>query len=164
MNNKETHSRTWFVDIDGTIFEDKTNDEIDIIIQNYKFDSYLQEKPIPKNLEFFRNLPKKDKIIITTARETKHREHTLKALEYHRMPYDDYIFDLGSGPRIVVNDIKPANADGNLSPLDTAYAINVERDENDNSCLNKKFLEIRSKYVFQMCGNTNEKETQLIQE
>ncbi len=103
----ETLSKTWFVDIDGTIMYHHTNDSLDDMIEKYGTSSYLHEKPIPSAIEFFKNRPKKDRIIIATAREKKHIEHTLKALRHHGMPFDDWVFDLGAGPRVVVNDIKP---------------------------------------------------------
>ena len=124
----ESLSKTWFVDIDGTIFHHKTIEEIDKIISNIPSKSYLAERPITSAIEFFKNLPKKDKIIITTAREKRHIEHTVKALRHFGMPFDDYLFELGSGARIVVNDIKPPGAVGNKDPLKTAYGLDVERD------------------------------------
>ena len=129
MNNKSTFSKTWFVDIDGTILQDKTNDEIDKIIEEYGDDSYLHEVPIQDSIDFFRSIPKRDRIVLTTARTRDHINHTIEALDYFKMPYDDYVFDLGSGPRILVNDIKPKGNIGNTSDLDTAYSINVERNE-----------------------------------
>ena len=141
MNNKEALGKTWFVDIDGTIFEDKLNTEIDDMIQTYGDDSHLQEIPLKQAIEFFRDLPKRDKIIITTARESHMIPHTLRALAHFNMPYDDYIFDLARGPRVVVNDIKPAGSDVNKQDLDTAYAINVTRNSEDDIYNQYRFIE-----------------------
>ena len=44
------------------------------------------------------------------------------------MPFDQWIFDLGEGPRVVVNDIKPPGAAGNKRALKTAYGFNLDRD------------------------------------
>jgi len=49
-------------------------------------------------------------------------------LEHFNIRYDKILFDLRSGPRVLVNDIKPVGVVGNESPIKTAYAINVERD------------------------------------
>ena len=160
MSNKEKHSKTWFVDIDGTILKDLSNKEIDDIISKYGFDSYLQEQPLLDAIDFFRNLPKRDRIILTTAREIYHKDHTLKALDHYKMPYDDYIFELGSGPRVVVNDIKPAHTSGNEKDLDTAYAINVIRDGGID--ISYQYRNIESNYNHQMSGEPQLK--QLIQE
>lgn len=160
MSNKTIHSKTWFVDIDGTILKDLSNKEIDNIIGKYGFESYLQETPILDSIEFFRNLPKRDIIILTTAREIYHKEHTLKALDYYKMPYDDYIFELGSGPRVIVNDIKPAHTSGNEKDLDTAYAINTVRDCGLDISFN--YNKIENIYKHQMSGEPQLK--QLIQE
>tara|TARA_R100000008_G_scaffold85548_1_gene75789 strand:- start:1893 stop:2330 length:438 start_codon:yes stop_codon:yes gene_type:complete len=123
----ETLSKTWFVDIDGTIMYHHTNDSLDDMIEKYGTSSYLHEKPIPTAIEFFKNRPKRDRIVIATARESRHIEHTLKALRHHGMPFDDWVFELGAGPRVVVNDIKPPLVAGNKGPLKTAYGMDVER-------------------------------------
>lgn len=125
----ESLSKTWFVDVDGTIIKHSTNEELDEMIFKFKDKSYLAEKPITSAIEFFKNRPKRDRIVIATAREKRHIEHTLKVLRHHGMPFDDYVFELGAGPRIVVNDIKPPGAAGNKDPLKTAYGLDVERDE-----------------------------------
>ena len=43
--------------------------------------------------------------------------------------YDLVIFNLRSGARILINDIKPPGVAGNEDPLQTAFAVNVNRDE-----------------------------------
>ena len=125
----ESLSKTWFVDVDGTIIKHSTNEELDDMIFKFRDKSYLAETPIASAIEFFKNRPKKDRIIIATAREKRHIEHTLKVLRHHGMPFDDYVFELGAGPRIVVNDTKPPGVAGNKDPLKTAYGLDVERDE-----------------------------------
>ena len=64
-----------------------------------------------------------------TARESRHIDHTLQVLEYIGMPFNQWIFELGAGPRVVVNDIKPPGVAGNKRALKTAYGINLDRDE-----------------------------------
>jgi len=124
----ESLNKTWFVDIDGTILKHHTNVSLDNLIETYGEESYLHERPIASAIDFFKSRPSKDRIIIATAREKKHTDHTLKALKHCGMPFDDCIFDLGSGPRIVVNDIKPPGTAGNKDPVKTAYGMDIERD------------------------------------
>ena len=50
-------------------------------------------------------------------------------LDYSKIRYDRILFNLRSGARILINDIKPVGIAGNSEPLKTAYAINVERNE-----------------------------------
>ena len=83
------------------------------------------------------------------------------------MPYNDLIFDIPSGPRIVVNDIKPPLTAGNKHYLDTAYALNVDRDislanNSDGSDIEYSYRVIQSKIKHQVSGTSQEK--QLIQE
>ena len=129
----ETLHKTWFVDIDGTIFYHQCNDTIDDLIEKYGESSHLHEKPIKNAIDFFKSRPKKDRIIITTAREGKHKEHTLRALNHYNMRYDQCLFDLAAGPRVVVNDIKPPGVAGNTESITTAYAVNLSRDKGINS-------------------------------
>lgn len=123
----ETLNKTWFVDIDGTFLKHNSNIGLDELVKQKN--SHLKEKPIRKSIKFLRDLPKDDKIIITTARETRHREHTVKALKHFEVRYDDILFNLPSGPRILINDIKPPGVINNVNPIITAYAVNVNRDE-----------------------------------
>ena len=127
----ETLNKTWFVDIDGTFLKHNSNIGLDDLVKEE--DSHLKEIPIPKSIKFLRDLPKGDKIIITTARESRHREHTIKTLKHFKVRYDDILFNLPSGPRILINDIKPPGVVNNANPIITAYAVNVNRDEGINS-------------------------------
>jgi len=127
----ETLNKTWFVDIDGTFLKHNSNITLDELVKQKG--SHLKEKPIRKSIKFLRDLPKGDKIIITTARESHHREHTIKTLKHFKVRYDDILFNLPSGPRILINDIKPPGVVNNANPIITAYAVNVNRDEGINS-------------------------------
>jgi len=127
----ETLNKTWFVDIDGTFLKHNSNISLDELVKQKG--SHLKEKPIRKSIKFLRDLPKGDKIIITTARESRHREHTIKTLKHFKVRYDDILFNLPSGPRILINDIKPPGVVNNANPIITAYAVNVNRDEGINS-------------------------------
>tara|TARA_Y100000296_G_scaffold48863_1_gene56002 strand:- start:46 stop:459 length:414 start_codon:yes stop_codon:yes gene_type:complete len=125
----ESLNKTWFIDIDGTIVKHSSNDQIDQAIISDGDKSYLMEEPIKGSVEFLKNIPKDDTIILTTARDKKHKQHTLKMLDHFQIRYDKVMFDLRSGPRYLVNDIKPVGVVGNSEPLKTAFAINVERDK-----------------------------------
>ena len=59
-NTLEKLDKTWFVDIDGTLFKHRTNVELDRIIPEYGIESHLQEEPLPEAIAFINNLPKKD--------------------------------------------------------------------------------------------------------
>ena len=59
-------------------------------------------------------------------------------LEHFEIRYDKIIFDLRAGPRYLINDIKPIGVAKNSKPLNTAFAVNVERDKGiiqDKLCL-----------------------------
>ena len=104
-------SHTWFIDIDGTIL---------------KHNGYLIDKKdtILKGVKkFFKKIPKKDKIILITSRKKNILKKTLLFLKKNKIRFDQVIFDLPYGERILINDIKPKNN------LKTAISINVKRNE-----------------------------------
>ena len=76
----------------------------------------------------YRQIPKEDTVVLTTAREENIRDHTIRMLKHFSIRYDRIMFSLRSGPRYVINDIKPVGVVGNSEPLKMAFAINVERD------------------------------------
>ena len=78
----EPVNKTWFVDVDGTILHHHTNDSLDKLIEEYGDDSFKYEQPIVSAVEFFQDLPETDIIVIATAREKRHTDHTLNVLEY----------------------------------------------------------------------------------
>ena len=127
----ETLNKTWFIDIDGTFLKHNSNIGLDDLVKEE--DSHLKEIPIPKSIKFLHDLPKNDKIIITTARESHHRDHTIKTLKHLGVRYDDILFNLTSGPRILINDIKPPGVVNNVKSITTAYAVNLNRDEGISS-------------------------------
>jgi len=142
MSGLENLNKTWFVDIDGTLLNHKTNEELDEIIQNNNMESHLHETPIIDAISFLNSLPKKDRVILTTARENRHLAHTVRALHHFNIRYNKIVDELGAGPRVVINDIKPAGAAGNSQDFDTAYAINVSRDQGD---IKQKYTDIEQK-------------------
>lgn len=114
MKNKRemilsTLSKTWIFDLDGTIVKHNgyKTETGDVLLPNAK--SYLEA------------LPHSDKIIFLTARTEEFKEETLKFLKESGIRYDEILFNMPVGERIVINDKKP-------SGLDMAIAINIERD------------------------------------
>tara|TARA_R100000008_G_C3561375_1_gene156406 strand:- start:627 stop:1052 length:426 start_codon:yes stop_codon:yes gene_type:complete len=128
IQQQESTNKTWFIDIDGTLVYHQTDENLDRVIEELGAESHIVEKPIEESVSFINDIPPDDTIIITTARDSKHKDHTLRMLNHFNIRYDDVLFDLRSGPRVVVNDVKPIGAAGNDKPMKTAYAINVERD------------------------------------
>jgi Trk K+ transport system NAD-binding subunit len=103
---------TVFCDIDGTIFKYR------------KFDTYTSSCPIvaPKFVEDMWALKKKGFIIIlTTARPQSLRDHTVKELAQHRVPYDRLLMEIGRGERFLINDMEDPT-------VPRATSINIVRD------------------------------------
>jgi|TARA_R110000751_G_scaffold231612_3_gene332898 hypothetical protein len=123
MKQKEKRFRhkTWFIDIDGTIVKHMSDADIEELIIKRKGRSHLYEEAIPKSVDFVNKLPKDDVVVLTTARNPKTEQHTLKMLERFKIRYDKIIFDLNPGPRYLINDT--------YKGARTAYSINVTRDE-----------------------------------
>ena len=72
--------------------------------------------------KFFKQIPKKDKIIITTSRKAKYIKKTKLFLRKNKIRYNQIINNLPYGERILINDIKPKNK------LKTSISINLKRD------------------------------------
>lgn len=104
-----TLSHTWFIDLDGTILD---------------HNAYLngEDKLLKGVIELWNTIPENDCIIITTGRDEKYRDSTLKFLQKNNIRYTSALFNLPLGERIIINDIKPAG-------LRTAIAWNVERNK-----------------------------------
>ena len=101
--------KTWLIDLDGTIILHNSHICADNIL-------------LDKVADLWKIIPKKDKIILLSAREKKYSIKTINFLKKNKLRYDHIIFGLNVGERIVVNDKKP---DG----LKTALAINLKRNE-----------------------------------
>lgn len=104
-----TLGKTWILDLDGTIVKHN----------GYKTDGY--DTLLPGAKEYIDNLPAEDRVVILTSRTEEYRQSTLKFLSENNIRYDEIIFNMPYGERIVVNDRKP-------SGLDMAYAFNLDRD------------------------------------
>ena len=126
---RESLNKTWFIDIDGTIVKTRNNEQLDEAINSMGDESYLIEEPIEKSVNCIQSIPFGDTIVLTTARDSRHEGHTLKMLKHFRIRYDRILFDLRSGARVLINDIKPVGIAGNSEPLDMAFAVNVKRNE-----------------------------------
>lgn len=111
MENKlilSTLPKTWVFDLDGTILKHN----------GYKLDG---EDTLLKGVkEYLNNLPKEDRIVLFTSRTEAVREKTIQFLCRHSIRFDQILFGLPMGERIMVNDRKP-------SGLDMAVAVNLNR-------------------------------------
>ena len=116
-NDKKTNSiimstlpKTWIFDLDGTLLKHNGYkiDGIDTLLDGAK--------------EYIDSIPEEDFILILTSRTDEYKEMTLAFLKDNCIRYDEILFNMPMGERIVVNDRKP-------SGLDMAVAINTDRDE-----------------------------------
>ena len=101
--------KTWILDIDGTIV---------------KHNGYLtdgQDTLLLGAAEFLSAIPETDMIIFITSRTSDLTAMTERLLDENRIRYDHIIYNAPYGERVLMNDRKP-------SGLDTAIAINTERD------------------------------------
>lgn len=104
-----TLAKTWIFDLDGTLLKHngyKTDGE-DTLLEGAK--------------EYLDRLPSEDRIIILTSRKEADKAKTLDFLHRKAIRYDEILFDMPMGERIIVNDRKP-------SGLDMAIALNLDRD------------------------------------
>lgn len=101
--------KTWLIDIDGTIL---------------RHNGYLEggDRLLNGVSEFFTNLPKGDKVILLSARESSQMPRLKAFLRENNVRFDEILCDLPVGERILINDTKP-------NGLKTAYALNKKRDE-----------------------------------
>jgi len=102
-------SKTWILDFDGTLVEHN----------GYKTG---EDKFLPGANEFLKSIPETDFVIILTAREKEAKEKTEKFLKNNGIRYNQILFEMPMGERILINDTKP-------SGLQCAYAISPERNK-----------------------------------
>jgi len=102
-------SHTWFIDLDGSIVKHNG-----YIVD--KEDSLLDGVSV-----FFRNIPTKDIIIIKTSKKKKFKKKTIEFLKKNKIRFNEIMFDLPYGERILINDIKPNQK------LNTSISINLKR-------------------------------------
>lgn len=108
MIELSTLSKTWILDVDGTIV--KHNGYLyggDILLDGVK--------------RFFDSLAPDDTVILLTARDEQYRFVLEQFLKEQGLRYNYLICNIPLGERILINDEKP-------SGLKTAYAISKKRD------------------------------------
>ncbi|MDR2770293.1 MAG: hypothetical protein LBB08_02480 [Rickettsiales bacterium] len=103
-------AHTWVLDLDGTLVEHN----------GYRADG---DKWLPGALDFLRSIPADDYVLILTARlEPDAPEKTKKFLAKHNVRYNEILFAVPQGERILINDDKP-------SGLCCAYALRLRRND-----------------------------------
>lgn len=116
-NNKTSNSiimstlpKTWIFDLDGTLLKHNGYkiDGIDTLLVGAK--------------EYIDSIPEEDFILILTSRTDEYKEMTIAFLKENDIRYNEILFNMPMGERIVVNDRKP-------SGIEMAVAINTDRDE-----------------------------------
>lgn len=110
MNSLEISSipHTWFIDLDGTI----------LIHNGYKMK--FGDQIIQESLYFLNSIPSDDTIIITTSRKKMYKNKTIRFLKKNNIRYNQIIFNLPFGERILINDRKD-------SGMITSISINLDR-------------------------------------
>ena len=106
--------KTYFVDIDGTIFIYR------------KFETYESSpaQVIKSTKQFLQQVSDEGHmIILTTARPDWLYEHTVHELKVNNIPYNRLIMGIERGPRYLINDLSPNE------PGERAIGINLERDK-----------------------------------
>lgn len=104
-----TLPKTWIFDVDGTIVRHN----------GYKIDGV--DTLLPGAKEYIDGIPEEDKIIFLTSRTDEYKEMTMAFLNENGIRYDEIVFNMPMGERILVNDRKP-------SGLDMSVAVNMDRD------------------------------------
>ena len=105
--------KTYLLDIDGTLIRHKNN-----LADMIRGDMDVLDGTVEKLLQWRMG---GHYIILTTARPEGVRSSTEKQLHAAGIFYDQLVMGLPTGPRVIVNDIKP---DG----METAHAVNIVRD------------------------------------
>ena len=104
-----TLPKTWIFDLDGTIVKHN----------GYKIDGY--DTLLSGAKEYMDGIPAEDYILILTSRTDEYKKITLDFLRENGIRFDQILFNMPMGERIVVNDRKP-------SGIDMAVAVNLDRD------------------------------------
>lgn len=100
---------TWILDFDGTL----------VVHNGYKTG---EDEFLPGALSFLRSIPAQDYVLIITAREKQARAKTEAFLQKHGVRYNEILFEMPMGERILINDDKP-------SGLRCAYALTPKRNQ-----------------------------------
>jgi hypothetical protein len=107
--NLSTLPHTWIFDIDGTI----------CVHNGYKSG---EDKVLPGVRELFAQIPKDDYILLLTARDESVKQELFNFLKCNNIRYNQVLFGLPFGERILINDRKP-------SGLVTAFSYSPQRDQ-----------------------------------
>ena len=101
--------KTWIFDLDGTILE---------------HNGYLhgEDKLLPGVKAFWEQIPETDFILILTSRKTEERCRTENFLNNNQIRFNQLIYDMPMGERVLINDDKP-------SGLPMAFSIRRMRNE-----------------------------------
>lgn len=105
-----TLPKTWIFDLDGTLLKHN----------GYKIDGH--DTLLDGAKEYIDDIPESDYILILTSRTDEFRDMTISFLQDNGIRYDQILFNIPMGERIVVNDRKP-------SGIDMAFAVNSDRDK-----------------------------------
>ena len=127
--------KTILCDIDGTLIHHCQD-----IVEQTRSSSAV---PLPNTMDLMRKWDSLGyKIILMTGRRESARAATIKQLGDLGIIYDDIIFNVGSGDRILINDKKPN------STRNTAYAVNVNRNHGIKHLeLETKIPTVEDKYL-----------------
>ena len=112
---KLARRKTFFIDIDGTLLflpKHVTYDSADTHVLPGTYSKLLEWKS------------QGHQIVLTTGRVTDRREKLEKQLSDLKIPYDQLVTNLPSGPRILINDKKPYS-----EIYQMAQAIQLKRNE-----------------------------------
>lgn len=101
--------KTWIFDLDGTIVEHN----------GYK---HGEDILLPGVLDFWKQIPESDFILILTSRTCDTKYDTEKFLRDNQIRFNQIIFNMPMGERILINDDKP-------SGLPMSISIRRERNE-----------------------------------
>ena len=101
--------KTWIFDLDGTL----------VTHNAYKTG---EDVLLPGVLDFLKKIPPDDYILIITGREKEAKDQTIKFLNKVGIRFNEIIFEMPLGERILINDDKP-------SGLQTSFAVRLKRNE-----------------------------------
>lgn len=104
-----TLAHTWLIDLDGTVLKHN----------GHKMGG---DELLPGVIEFWHSIPECDIIILMSARTEAEKPATLNFLTANGLHWHQAIFNLPTGERVLINDVKP-------SGLSMAHAVNVKRDQ-----------------------------------
>ncbi len=105
-----TLPKTWIFDLDGTLLKHN----------GYKIDG--EDTILEGVKEYFSTIPDEDYILLLTSRTDEYKDMTLSFLKKHNIRFNEILFNIPMGERIVINDRKP-------SGIDMSVAINFDRNK-----------------------------------